>query len=50
MILEHGQCLQKAKEAEKRTTVQKELLESTIARLRGELKSSVQEKVSAREE
>nr|XP_048312023.1 coiled-coil domain-containing protein 150 isoform X3 [Myodes glareolus]XP_048312024.1 coiled-coil domain-containing protein 150 isoform X3 [Myodes glareolus] len=43
LILEHGQCLQRAKEAEKRTTVQKELLESTIARLRGELEASVQE-------
>ncbi|XP_075812122.1 coiled-coil domain-containing protein 150 isoform X1 [Microtus pennsylvanicus] len=46
LILEHGQCLQKAKEAEKRTVVQKELLESTIARLRGELEASVQEKKS----
>ncbi|XP_005366477.1 coiled-coil domain-containing protein 150 [Microtus ochrogaster] len=46
LILEHGQCLQKAKEAEKRTAVQKELLESTIARLRGELEASVQEKKS----
>ncbi|CAO2616230.1 Coiled-coil domain-containing protein 150 [Lemmus lemmus] len=46
LILEHGQCLQKAKEAEKRTTIQKELLESTIARLRGELEASVQEKNS----
>ncbi|XP_050015357.1 coiled-coil domain-containing protein 150 isoform X2 [Alexandromys fortis] len=46
LILEHGQCLQKAKEAEKRTMVQKELLESTIARLRGELEASMQEKKS----
>ncbi|KAH0511655.1 Coiled-coil domain-containing protein 150 [Microtus ochrogaster] len=46
LILEHGQCLQKAKEAEKRTAIQKELLESTIARLRGELEASVQEKKS----
>lgn len=43
LILEHGQCLQRAKEAEKRTTAQKELLESTIARLRGELEASAQE-------
>ncbi|XP_076788023.1 coiled-coil domain-containing protein 150 isoform X1 [Arvicanthis niloticus] len=46
LILEHNQCLQKAQEAEKRTMVQKELLESTIARLRGELEASVQEKKS----
>ncbi|XP_040609560.1 coiled-coil domain-containing protein 150 isoform X6 [Mesocricetus auratus] len=46
LILEHSQCLQKAQDAEKRTTVQKELLESTIARLRGELEASVQEKKS----
>ncbi|GAB1284965.1 Coiled-coil domain-containing protein 150 [Apodemus speciosus] len=49
LILEHNQCLQKAQEAEKRTMVQKELLESTIARLRGELEASVQEKKSLRE-
>ncbi|XP_028621618.1 coiled-coil domain-containing protein 150 [Grammomys surdaster] len=46
LILEHNQCLQKAQEAEKRTMVQKELLESTIARLQGELEASVQEKKS----
>ncbi|KAK2089380.1 hypothetical protein P7K49_032046 [Saguinus oedipus] len=40
----HNQCIQKAQDAEKRTSVQKELLESTIARLRGELEASVQEK------
>ncbi|XP_032134679.1 coiled-coil domain-containing protein 150 isoform X1 [Sapajus apella] len=44
LILEHNQCIQKAQDAEKRTSVQKELLESTIARLRGELEASVQEK------
>ncbi|XP_074255427.1 coiled-coil domain-containing protein 150 isoform X2 [Saimiri boliviensis] len=44
LILEHNQCIQKAQDAEKRTSVQKELLESTIARLRGELQASVQEK------
>ncbi|XP_052047793.1 coiled-coil domain-containing protein 150 [Apodemus sylvaticus] len=49
LIFEHNQCLQKAQEAEKRTMVQKELLESTIARLRGELEASVQEKKSLRE-
>ncbi|NP_001399692.1 coiled-coil domain-containing protein 150 [Rattus norvegicus] len=46
LILEHNQCLQKAQEAEKRTMAQKELLESTIARLRGELEASMQEKKS----
>ncbi|XP_014316534.1 coiled-coil domain-containing protein 150 isoform X1 [Myotis lucifugus] len=46
LILEHNQCLQKAQDAEKRTAVQKELLESTIARLRGELEASLQEKTS----
>ncbi|XP_017168385.1 coiled-coil domain-containing protein 150 isoform X1 [Mus musculus] len=46
LILEHNQCLQKSQEAEKRTVVQKELLESTIARLQGELKASLQEKKS----
>ncbi|XP_037598019.1 coiled-coil domain-containing protein 150 [Cebus imitator] len=44
LILEHNQCIQKAQDAEKRTSVQKELLESTIARLQGELEASVQEK------
>ncbi|XP_021054706.1 coiled-coil domain-containing protein 150 [Mus pahari] len=46
LILEHNQCLQKSQEAEKRTMAQKELLESTIARLQGELEASVQEKKS----
>ncbi|XP_059558622.1 coiled-coil domain-containing protein 150 isoform X2 [Myotis daubentonii] len=46
LILEHNQCLQKAQDAEKRTAVQKELLESTIARLRGELEASLHEKTS----
>ncbi|ELK27732.1 Coiled-coil domain-containing protein 150, partial [Myotis davidii] len=46
LVLEHNQCLQKAQDAEKRTAVQKELLESTIARLRGELEASLQEKTS----
>lgn len=46
LILEHNQCIQKAQDAEKRTAVQKELLESTIARLRGELEASLQEKTS----
>ncbi|KAL6030308.1 hypothetical protein STEG23_012236, partial [Scotinomys teguina] len=46
LILEHSQCLQKAQDAEKRTMVQKELLDSTIARLRGELEASIQEKKS----
>ncbi|XP_063503843.1 coiled-coil domain-containing protein 150 isoform X11 [Pongo pygmaeus] len=50
LILEHNQCIQKAQDAEKRTTVQKELLESTIARLRGELEASMQEKKSLLEE
>uniref|UniRef100_A0A8I5RA78 Coiled-coil domain containing 150 n=1 Tax=Papio anubis TaxID=9555 RepID=A0A8I5RA78_PAPAN len=50
LILEHNQCIQKAQDAEKRTAVQKELLESTIARLRGELEASVQEKKSLLEE
>ncbi|XP_058405462.1 coiled-coil domain-containing protein 150 isoform X2 [Diceros bicornis minor] len=50
LILEHNQCLQKAQDAEERTAVQKELLESTIARLRGELEASVQEKKSLLEE
>ncbi|CAI9164951.1 unnamed protein product [Rangifer tarandus platyrhynchus] len=50
LILEHNQCIQKAQEAEKRATVQKELLESTIARLRADLEASVQEKKSLLEE
>ncbi|XP_027820855.1 coiled-coil domain-containing protein 150 isoform X7 [Ovis aries] len=50
LILEHNQCIQKAQEAEKRATVQKELLESTIARLRGDLEASMQEKKSLLEE
>lgn len=50
LILEHNQCIQKAQEAEKRTTVQKELLESTIARLRGDLEASMQEKKCLLEE
>nr|KAF6449786.1 coiled-coil domain containing 150 [Molossus molossus] len=50
LILEHNQCVQKAQDAEKRTAVQKELLESTIARLRGELEASLQEKTSLLEE
>ncbi|XP_077813463.1 coiled-coil domain-containing protein 150 isoform X4 [Macaca mulatta] len=50
LILERNQCIQKAQDAEKRTAVQKELLESTIARLRGELEASVQEKKSLLEE
>ncbi|KAF6113023.1 coiled-coil domain containing 150 [Phyllostomus discolor] len=50
LILEHNQCIQKAQDAERRTAVQKELLESTIARLRGELEASSQEKTSLLEE
>ncbi|XP_020747472.2 coiled-coil domain-containing protein 150 isoform X2 [Odocoileus virginianus] len=50
LILEHNQCIQKAQEAEERATVQKELLESTIARLRADLEASVQEKKSLLEE
>lgn len=46
LMLEHNQCTQKAQDAEKRTAVQKELLESTIVRLRGELKASLQEKTA----
>ncbi|XP_008144782.3 coiled-coil domain-containing protein 150 isoform X1 [Eptesicus fuscus] len=46
LVLEHNQCIQKAQDAEKRTAVQKELLESTIARLRGELEASLQEKTA----
>ncbi|KAM8900946.1 coiled-coil domain-containing protein 150 isoform 5-T5 [Lycaon pictus] len=46
LILEHNQCIQKAQDTEKRTVLQKELLESTIARLRGELEASMQEKKS----
>ncbi|XP_074195682.1 coiled-coil domain-containing protein 150 isoform X1 [Rhinolophus sinicus] len=50
LILEHNQYIQKVQDAEKRTAMQKELLESTIARLRGELEASVQEKMSLLEE
>ncbi|XP_027979824.1 coiled-coil domain-containing protein 150 isoform X2 [Eumetopias jubatus] len=50
VILEHNQCIQKAQDAEKRTALQKELLETTIARLRGELETSIQEKKSLLEE
>ncbi|XP_043433306.1 coiled-coil domain-containing protein 150 isoform X1 [Prionailurus bengalensis] len=50
LILEHNQCIQKAQDAEKRAALQKELLESTIARLRGELEASMQEKKSLLEE
>ncbi|XP_037705361.1 coiled-coil domain-containing protein 150 isoform X2 [Choloepus didactylus] len=50
LIHEHNQCIQKAEDAEKRTAAQKELLESTIARLRGELESSIKEKMSLLEE
>lgn len=50
LILEHNQCIQKAQDAEKRTAVQKELLESTIARLRGELEALLLEKTSLLEE
>ncbi|XP_072597085.1 coiled-coil domain-containing protein 150 isoform X1 [Vulpes vulpes] len=46
LILEHNQCIRKAQDTEKRTVLQKELLESTIARLRGELEASMQEKKS----
>ncbi|XP_047629080.1 coiled-coil domain-containing protein 150 isoform X8 [Phacochoerus africanus] len=50
LILEHNQCTQKAQDAEKRTAMQKELLESTIVRLRDELEASMQEKNSLLEE
>ncbi|XP_045336551.1 coiled-coil domain-containing protein 150 isoform X5 [Leopardus geoffroyi] len=50
LILEHNQCIQKAQDAENRAALQKELLESTIARLRGELEASMQEKKSLLEE
>ncbi|XP_004869000.1 coiled-coil domain-containing protein 150 isoform X8 [Heterocephalus glaber] len=50
LTLEHNQCVQKAWDAEKRTAGQKEHLESTIARLRGELEASVQKKKSLLEE
>lgn len=50
MILEHNHCIQKAQDAEKRTALQKELLESTVARLRGELEAAIQEKKSLLEE
>ncbi|XP_028336193.1 coiled-coil domain-containing protein 150 isoform X1 [Physeter macrocephalus] len=50
LVLEHNQCIQKAKDAEKRAAVQKELLESTTAKLRSELEASMQEKTSLLEE
>ncbi|XP_006862077.1 PREDICTED: coiled-coil domain-containing protein 150 [Chrysochloris asiatica] len=50
VIYEHSQCVQKADAAEKRIAAHKELLESTIARLRSELEASVQEKKSLQEE
>ncbi|XP_045414929.1 coiled-coil domain-containing protein 150 isoform X4 [Lemur catta] len=50
LILEHNRCIQKAQDAEKRTAVQKKLLELTIARLQGELKASMQENKSLLEE
>ncbi|XP_049629131.1 coiled-coil domain-containing protein 150 [Suncus etruscus] len=50
LIIEHNECTQKVQEAEKRTAVQKELLESTIARMQGELEMSMQEKKSLIEE
>ncbi|KAM6174707.1 LOW QUALITY PROTEIN: coiled-coil domain-containing protein 150 [Erethizon dorsatum] len=50
LSLEHNQCVQKARDAEKRTAAQKELLESTIVRLQGELEASLQEKNSLLEE
>ncbi|XP_036714017.1 coiled-coil domain-containing protein 150 [Balaenoptera musculus] len=50
LVLEHNQCIQKAQDAEKRAAVQKELLESTIARLQRELDASMQEKTSLLEE
>ncbi|XP_062045447.1 coiled-coil domain-containing protein 150 isoform X3 [Lepus europaeus] len=50
LILEHNQCIQKARDAENRSALQKELLESTIARLQGELEVSIQEKKSLLEE
>ncbi|KAM5280152.1 coiled-coil domain-containing protein 150 [Ctenodactylus gundi] len=46
LILEHSQCAQKAQDAEERTAAQKELLETTITRLRGELAVSQQDKES----
>ncbi|XP_039700245.1 coiled-coil domain-containing protein 150 isoform X6 [Pteropus medius] len=50
LILKNNQFIQKAQDAEKRTAVQKELLQSTIARLKGELEASIQEKMSLLEE
>uniref|UniRef100_A0A8C0VWY3 Coiled-coil domain-containing protein 150 n=1 Tax=Castor canadensis TaxID=51338 RepID=A0A8C0VWY3_CASCN len=50
LIFEHNQCIQKAQDAEKKTAAQKELLESIIARLRGELEASMQETASLLEE
>uniref|UniRef100_A0A8C9DX06 Uncharacterized protein n=1 Tax=Phocoena sinus TaxID=42100 RepID=A0A8C9DX06_PHOSS len=50
LVLDHNQCIQKAQDAEKRAAVQKELLESTIARLQSELEASIQEKTSLLEE
>uniref|UniRef100_A0A8C8VGM3 Coiled-coil domain containing 150 n=1 Tax=Pelusios castaneus TaxID=367368 RepID=A0A8C8VGM3_9SAUR len=42
--IEHAGCRQKACQAEETTTTQKVLLESTIARLRGELETALQER------
>jgi high-affinity Fe2+/Pb2+ permease len=50
LIQKHNQCIQKAQDAEKKTAAQKELLESIIARLRGELEASMQETASLLEE
>ncbi|XP_075385362.1 coiled-coil domain-containing protein 150 isoform X2 [Tenrec ecaudatus] len=50
LVHEHSQCAQRAEVAEKKTAVHKELLESTIMRLRGELEASTQEKKSLLEE
>ncbi|KAM6178381.1 coiled-coil domain-containing protein 150 [Rhynchocyon petersi] len=50
VIHDHNQCIQKAQAAEKKTALQKELLESTIARLRGELEASMEEKITLLEE
>ncbi|XP_019347792.1 coiled-coil domain-containing protein 150 isoform X1 [Alligator mississippiensis] len=43
---EHATCKQKASVAEQTTTTQKEQLESTIARLRGELETALRERAS----
>ncbi|XP_055967941.1 coiled-coil domain-containing protein 150 [Sorex fumeus] len=50
LIIEHNECTQKAQDAEKKTAMQKELLESTIARMRAELETSMQERESLVEE